>query len=94
MEVDSEEDVEVSKASLFDPVGHYNAKEAMQNRYDALKEMCMNYGDFMRPERVITEITPEKEGMYDNSRASTVCTVLHYNHRHTHNLTLYACCCC
>ncbi len=47
---------------MFDPPGEYDPKEAMQRRYDALKEACMIYADFMRPERFVTEIVPDREG--------------------------------
>ncbi len=55
---------------MFDPVGHYSPKDAMQKRFDALREACLNYGDFMRPERFITEVVPEKDGELYYTRTS------------------------
>lgn len=61
--VDVEEEPLFSKLSSFDPVGHYNAKEAMQKRYEGLREQCIKMSDFMRPERLVSEAIPKKESL-------------------------------
>ena len=56
---DVEDAIPPSKESSFDPVGHYNAKQAMQNRYDGLREVCKKYADYMRPEKMMTSVEPD-----------------------------------
>ena len=61
-----EESSSLGKSSSFDPVGGgggYDPKEAMQRRFDGLREACLGFGDFMRPEKFIVEVVPEKEGV-------------------------------
>ncbi len=48
----------LSKVSSFDPVGHYNPKEAMERRYEGLRERCKHYSDFLRPELTTTTTEP------------------------------------
>ena len=60
---EAQEEVPLSKQSSFNPVGSYNPKKAMQLRYDGLKEVCMKYSDFMRPERVAMSQSPSLEAV-------------------------------
>ena len=43
-------DVEHSKSSIFNPIGSYDAKQAMENRFEGIREMCFKYSDVLRPE--------------------------------------------
>ena len=52
----AEEDL--SKLSTFDPVtgGFYDAKKAMEKRYQGLHEACLKYNDFLRPESGVARV--------------------------------------
>ena len=69
--------VGLSKESRFRNGGHYVAKEAMEERYAALRERCKVYGDFMRPERhMVTHATTAAESvLYDARNDLALCTV-------------------
>ena len=58
-----ESEVKYTKESIFNPVGSYNAKNAMQARYEGLRETCIKYSDFMRPERLMKSTVPKFESM-------------------------------
>ena len=51
-EAEPEAAVILSKASIYDNVGPYTPKRAMDKRMNGLRETCIKYSDFMRPEKV------------------------------------------
>ena len=56
--VGNQQHARISKESHFHNLDVYDAKEAMEERYAALRERCKVYGDFMRPERqLVTHAT-------------------------------------
>lgn len=59
-----------SKESIFNPVGHYNAKKAMQKRHDGLKAVCKKYSDFLRPEYSTTKTTPKPHDFVYNVKSN------------------------
>lgn len=68
--------IRLSKGSIFDPVGHYNAKEAMQKRFEGLREACSKFSDFLRPERMMVAVTPEiDEVLYDAASDIMFCPI-------------------
>ena len=70
--------VGTGKESRFRNGGdYYVAKEAMEERYAALRERCKVYGDFMRPERhLITHATTAAESvLYDARHDLALCAL-------------------
>ena len=69
--------VGAGKESTFRRPGRYDAKEAMEERYAALRERCAVYGDFMRPERhLTTAVTTAAEAvLYDPRNDLALCTL-------------------
>ena len=70
--------VGTGKESQFRNRGdYYVAKEAMEERYAALRERCKVYGDFMRPERhLITHATTAAESvLYDARHDLALCAL-------------------
>jgi len=65
--------IQPSKSSAHNPKlvngASYDAKAAMQMRFENLHDMCNRYSDVMRPESLMTKTTsqrPKKEGFYWN----------------------------
>ena len=69
--------VRMDKESQFRNRGDYDAKEAMEERYAALRERCMVYGDFMRPERHLVTHASTAAGsvLYDARNDLALCTL-------------------
>ena len=68
----------ISKESQFSNRGDiYDAKEAMERRYAALRERCKVYGDFMRPERQLVTHATTAAGsvLYEARHDLAFCTV-------------------
>jgi len=53
-------EVTPTKESSHNPVP-YNAKEAMQMRYEKLHDICNRYADVMRPESLMASVNPKME---------------------------------
>lgn len=66
-----------SKMCIYDNQNNYVAKKAMERRLSALRETCLKYGDFMRPEYFVTlqNQTLSDDILYDPSREMALCPV-------------------
>lgn len=72
----TENPIVLTKESKFNPVGHYNAKQAMEKRFEALQNTCMKYSDFMRPERgMLNQDVPYERYLYDPQSDFAMCKV-------------------
>ncbi|TRY70004.1 hypothetical protein TCAL_07330 [Tigriopus californicus] len=71
---ETEDAILLTKESKFNPVGHYNAKQAMEKRYEGLQNICMKYSDFMRPERaMLSQVVPYERYIYDPQSDLAMC---------------------
>lgn len=61
----------LGRNSAYDPVGPYNARKAMESRALGLRDVCIKYKDFMRPENVLSSQIVEFEDILVNAMSMT-----------------------
>merc|ERR1719450_1422287 len=67
-------EIKPSKESSHNPVP-YDAKEAMQMRYEKLHDICNRYADVMRPESLMASVNPKMEAFqWQPSHHIAMCT--------------------
>lgn len=72
----SESNVVLTRRSSFDPAGPYNSRKSLEKRAEGLREACLKYQDFMRPELVLSrQDVDEKDILVNAASETTFCTI-------------------